>query len=346
MINLNMISETEFTVQGHGVHTAYVEITRALRKDPRVNVTVNEKGRYDIVHIQTMGFYAIGWLLRPHAKTVVSAHLVPDSFLGSIRMARQWRPLAYLYLRWFYARADLVLACSGSVHHELTEVMKLKNVDVLYNSIDMAGYARSGDDKAAARQQLGIAPDRIVILGNGQIQPRKRFDLFFDMALQRPDYLFIWVGGIPFGQLLGAEAQKMQDYIDRAPDNLIVTGVIPLEAVRPYYHAADIFTLPAEQENHPMCVLEAAGTGLPILLRDIWNYHDTFADGAILTAEDTGFLKEIDRLAAEPAYRAHWAERSQVIRDRFDSAQSARRLIGFYERLLEPVSKESMAQPD
>lgn len=29
---VNMISESEFTVQGHGVHTAYKEITDALRK--------------------------------------------------------------------------------------------------------------------------------------------------------------------------------------------------------------------------------------------------------------------------------------------------------------------------
>lgn len=50
----------------------------------------------------------------------------------------------------------------------------------------------------------------------------------------------------------------MKTLIDRAPANLIVTGVIPLEKVREYYAIADIFCLPSLQENHPMAVLEAA----------------------------------------------------------------------------------------
>lgn len=335
-IKVNMISETEFTVKGHGVHTAYVEITEALKNNPKVEVEVNGQGKYDIVHIQTMGLYAMKWLFKPHVKKVVSAHLVPDSFLGSIRWAEKWRWAAKLYLKWFYGRAHLILACSGSVKKELTEDMKLKKTDVLYNSINMSRYERTPEDRLKARTSLGIPTDRPVIIGNGQLQPRKRFDLFFEMAKKRPDYLFIWVGGITFGHVLGADAKKMQSFVDHAPDNLLVTGIIPLEDVRQYYHAADIFTLPAEQENHPMCVLEAAGTGLPILLRDIWNYQDTFKGGAILAKDDASFLVEIDQLAKDSAYRSKWAEKSSLIKERFDSKNSANRLIRFYEQLLEP----------
>lgn len=330
-----MISETEFTVKGHGVHTAYVEITEALKKNPKVEVEVNGQGKYDIVHIQTMGLYAMKWLFKPGIKKVVSAHLVPDSFLGSIRWASKWRWAAKLYLKWFYGKADLILACSGSVKKELREEMHLEKTDVLYNSIKMARYERTAKDRNDARDSLGIPEGRPVIIGNGQLQPRKRFDLFYDMALQRPEYLFVWVGGITFGQVLGADAKKMQRFVDEAPENLLVTGIIPLEEVRRYYHAADIFTLPAEQENHPMCVLEAAGTGLPIVLRDIWNYQDTFKGGAILAGEDKDFLLEIDQLAKDPAYRSLWEEKSRLIKERFDSKNSAERLIGFYEQLLE-----------
>ncbi len=334
MIKVNMISETEFTVKGHGVHTAYIEITNALKKNPKVDVEVNGSGKYDIIHIQTMGFYAIQRLLKSGPKKVVSAHLVPDSFLGSIRWAEKWRWAAEIYLKWFYSRADLVLACSGSVRKELEEQMHLKNTDVLYNSIDMSKYVRTSEDYDTARRDLGIEPGRIVVLGNGQLQPRKRFDLFYDMAVKRPEYQFIWVGGIPFGALLGADAARMKQFVDTAPPNLKVTGIIELEEVRKYYQASDIFTLPAEQENHPMCVLEAAGSRLPIVLRDIWNYHDTFATGAVMAKTDEDFLNEIDRLAADPEYRRFWEEKSEIIKERFDSKNSAERLIQFYEKLL------------
>lgn len=335
-IRVNMISETEFTVKGHGVHTAYVEITEALKKNPMVEVEVNGRGEYDVVHIQTMGLYSMKWLFKRGVKKIISAHLVPDSFLGSLRGADKWRWAARLYLKWFYARADLVLACSGSVRQELEQDMKLTNTDVLYNSIDMSRYQRTPEDRENARLALGIPKERIVIMGNGQIQPRKRFDLFYSMAVQRPECLFVWVGGIPFGQLLGADANKMQRYVDTAPQNLLVTGIIDLSEVRRYYHAADIFTLPAEQENHPMCVLEAAGTGLPILLRDIRNYKDTFSGGALMAKDDETFLTDLDRLVQDPVCREEWAEKSKLIRDRFDSANSALRLIGFYKELLLP----------
>ena len=54
-LTVNMISESEFTVQGHGVHTAYKEITDALRKKKDVDIEVNTDRPADIIHIQTMG---------------------------------------------------------------------------------------------------------------------------------------------------------------------------------------------------------------------------------------------------------------------------------------------------
>ena len=55
MIKVTMVSESEFTVQGHGVHTAYVELTNALKKRADVEVVVNQFGESDITHIHTVG---------------------------------------------------------------------------------------------------------------------------------------------------------------------------------------------------------------------------------------------------------------------------------------------------
>ena len=73
-----MISESEFTVQGHGVHTAYKEITGALEKQPAIDIAINTNRSADIVHVQIVGMYALGQLLRKNSKKIVSAHLVPQ----------------------------------------------------------------------------------------------------------------------------------------------------------------------------------------------------------------------------------------------------------------------------
>lgn len=53
----------------------------------------------------------------------MSAHVIPESFIGSLKGAKYWNFLAKKWLKFFYGKADLVLACSGGVFVSLTENM-------------------------------------------------------------------------------------------------------------------------------------------------------------------------------------------------------------------------------
>lgn len=330
---VDMISESEFTVQGHGVHTAYKEIADALRKRKDIDIEVNSKRPADIIHIQTMGLYSFRHLIRRGGKKVVSAHIVPDSFIGSIKGAKYWKPLGKMWLKFFYKKADLVLACSGMVADELVNDMNVPKTKVLYNTIDMSRYRHSAAEKKLARKNLGLKDNDFVVMGNGQVQPRKRLDILIKAAKKMPDVKFFWVGGIPFKNL-GADYHAMQNMIKSAPDNLTVTGVIPLEAVKDYYMAADLFVLPAMQENHPMCVLEAAGAGLPIILRDIPQYDDTFKGDAVMAKTDDEFLDLIDLLRKDKKAYSKACLGAEKIAKRFDSSAGAERLVEFYRSLI------------
>ena len=330
---VDMISESEFTVQGHGVHTAYKEITDALQKRKDIDIEVNSKRPADIIHIQTMGLYSFRHLIRRGGKKVVSAHIVPDSFIASIKGAKYWKPLGKIWLKFFYKKADLVLACSGMVADELINDMNVPKTKVLYNTIDMSRYRHSVAEKKLARKKLGLKDNDFVVMGNGQVQPRKRLDILIKAAKKMPDVKFFWVGGIPFKNL-GADYHAMQNMIKSAPDNLTVTGVIPLEAVKDYYVAADLFVLPAMQENHPMCVLEAAGAGLPIILRDIPQYDDTFKGDAVMAKTDDEFLDLIDLLRKDKKAYSKACLGAEKIAKRFDSSAGAERLVEFYRSLI------------
>jgi len=312
---VNMISESEFTVQGHGVHTAYKEITDALRKRKDIDIEVNSDRPADIIHIQTMGLYSFRHLMKKSGKKVVSAHIVPDSFIGSIKGAKYWKP------------------CSGMVADELINDMHVPKTKVLYNTINMSRYKHSAAEKKSARKKLGLKDDDFVVMGNGQVQPRKRLDILIKAAKKMPDVKFFWVGGIPFKNL-GADYNAMQNMIKNAPNNLTVTGVIPLENVRDYYVAADVFVLPAMQENHPMCVLEAAGAGLPIILRDIPQYNDTFKGDAVMAKTDDEFLELISKLRKDKKAYKKAQLGAEKIAERFDSSAGAERLVEFYRSLI------------
>ncbi len=330
-----MISESEFTAKAHGVHTAYVEMTDALRARQDVDVQVNVvRKNADIMHVQTMGLYSLKKLRATKAKKVVSGHLVPASLVGSIKGMQYLQGFARWYMRLFYNQADLVLAVSNMVRDEMIGPMKLKTrVEVLYNTVDMSRYKHTEEDRKKARKLLKIDKDAFVVVGNGQVQPRKRLDTFFETATRLPEVTFIWIGGITFKHL-GAEYGKMQELVKTAPENVIVTGVIDHADVFTHLQASDVFFLPAEQENHPMCVLEAAGAGLPIILRDLHEYDDTFRPDAQFIRSTEDSVLAVRKLRDDTAFYTEQQKASGRIAERFDSEAGGERMVAFYRSLL------------
>src|SRR5689334_20283862 len=89
-MKVNVVSESAFTVQGHGVHTAFTETVDALRDYTDWEVAANGRERADVVHIHTVGPYSLARLLWWRGAKVVSAHVTPDSFVGSLVGAKYW----------------------------------------------------------------------------------------------------------------------------------------------------------------------------------------------------------------------------------------------------------------
>lgn len=333
-LRVNMVSESEFTVQGHGVHTAYVEMVSALKSEPGFEVFCNTKMRdTDIVHTHTVGFFALRRLLFSDGKRVVSAHVVPDSFEGSLKFAKLWRPFAKLWLRFFYNRADLVLAVSDATKSELLELGVKKPIEVLYNSIDLTKYANSSRHRSDARKKLSMDRSDFIVVGSGQVQPRKRVDVFFDMAKKMPETKFVWVGGIPFGRV-AAESGKLETMMAKAPKNLLFTGVIPLEDVADYYRAADVFILPSIQETFGLVVVEAAAAGLPVILRDIPDYAKTFRGDVLMAKNDEDFMRLVSELKTDKKLASQYQKKSKQLAGRFDARVLTGKLVDLYRGIV------------
>lgn len=330
-----MISETTFTVRGHGVHTAFIEMTKGVSSLPELDVIVNKFRKAEITHLQTIGLYSALHLLSPRGgKKVVSVHVIPDSLIGSIKGAEKVARLSRAYLKWFYGKADMLLPVSEETEKSLKEDMGLRNrSQVLFNTVNSVEYITTSLDKETTRKSLGIKPDEFVVMGNGQVQPRKRFDTFVAVAKQLPDIKFIWVGGIPFKNL-GADHKHMQELMDNAPENVTITGVIELEEVRKYLKSANAFFLPSDQENHPLALLEAAASNLPMVVRDIPQYDSAFGND-VLRGDDSTFTAIIKKLVSDKNYYSKAVEGSKLVAKRFDTPNAAKELLRIYTELVE-----------
>lgn len=334
-LRVNIISESAFTTQGHGVHTAFVETVDGLKALGNIRVAANDRKKADVVHIHTVGPYSLRYLLFASGVKVVSAHVTPDSFVGSLIGAKYWYGIAKWYLRWFYNRADAVLAVSGEVEHELKTMGVHKPIYLVPNTINTKQFHYTQAERTAARAALGIKPDQKLVIGVGQVQPRKGMDSFAAAAKALPDTRFIWVGGMPFKRLAAAHA-GMERLMRRHPANLSFTGVINHEEVIAYYRAADVFFLPSHQETFGIVIVEAAAASLPVLVRDLDQYRQTFNQEHYLTGTDNAeFIKQLKRLVQDEPYRKKAVRASKAIAEQYDSARGAESLVEIYQEIIQ-----------
>jgi 1,2-diacylglycerol-3-alpha-glucose alpha-1,2-galactosyltransferase len=143
---------------------------------------------------------------------------------------------------------------------------------------------------------------------------------------------FVWVGGMPFGKM-AAEHAAMEQLMSLAPPNVTFTGIIPFEQMCEYYRAADVFFLPSAQETFGLVVVEAAAAGLPVVLRDIPDYKETFKADAVMATDDT-FAGELIKLRSDKKYYDKVRAASGRIAKRYDSHQGAKALVKLYKSLL------------
>lgn len=334
-ININIVSESVFTVQGHGVHTAYVEMMESLSLLPELNVKTNlsPMEEINITHIHTVGTFAFRRLVsKKGGKKVVSAHIVPESLVGSIIGAEKWLPIFKKYLRWFYNKADLVVAVSEKTKVDLQEMGVNSEIKVVDNTIDTFRYKTTAQQKSDLRKKLNLSAKEFIIVGNGQIQPRKKFDEFIEVAKKLPKYHFIWIGGIPF-KALGADYIGLNKLMKNPPKNVTITGVITQSNATDYMRAADVMFMPSIQETFGLSIVEGAASGLPVIVRDIPDYNLTFED-FVLRSDSENFVKEIDKLAKDKKYYEKWRKSSKNIAKKYDSTAGAKKLLGIYQDIL------------
>jgi 1,2-diacylglycerol-3-alpha-glucose alpha-1,2-galactosyltransferase len=328
---VNLVSETVDGCKGHGVHTAFVQTLSAL-EGAGVEVRVNASERCDIVHIQTMGLSSLRQLLRARERAVVTAHIVPESLVGSFVLAPLWLPIGAAYMHAFYSLADEVLAVSPEVSDGLQR-MKLKvPVRVVPNAIEAARFTSQPGWREEIRERLGIEEGTFVAICAGQIQPRKGVEAFVRAARAMPDVAFVWVGGMPFRRLTD-HYRHMLDVVNKAPANCHFVGNVVYAEMPKWYASADCLFFPSVQETFGLAIVEAAAAGLPLVLRDINTYRALF-DDSYLAGTDATFTDLISSLRDDKTVYDAYAARSLALAARFDTSCLAEQLLRVYDEVL------------
>lgn len=334
-MRIHVVSESPVGVRAHGVHSAYVGDVEGLRNAREVDLATNgvPRRRSDIVHVHTLGPYSMAMLAISGRKRVISAHLTPDSLLGSVVAATQFRGLFKRYIAWAYNRADLVIAVSEQTQQELRREGVNSPIAVLRNAVPCFEIAEARAKRQLARRGLGIGEDTTVIIAIGQMQPRKGLAEFIETARRFPKLRFIWVGDVIFGAL-SARRKEMHRLVSDAPDNIHFPGAVPGHRVYELLGAADIYVSCSKHETFGLASMEAAASSLPLVLSDIPVHRAIYEDGANYADGLDEIERHVGILARDTRERRIWGLRAREVAARHDVSEHIAGLVALYSQIL------------
>ena len=190
-----------------------------------------------------------------------------------VRIKTRWKKFL---LKRITSNAKLLVANSRATNKILKRL--LPNTTSLIITPGVSIYAAKY--KQDSRRKLDIAPEEFVILSVARLVDRKGLDTLIQAVAQSDlvdkNYKLVIIGNGPQQKIL---------------ENLAVINHVKLllvqnasdDEVRKWYHAADVFCLPAREqaddvEGFGIVFLEAAMAGLPVIAGDSWGTSEAVVD--------------------------------------------------------------------
>jgi teichuronic acid biosynthesis glycosyltransferase TuaC len=237
-------------------------------------------------------------------------------------------------LRAAVSQASAVIAVSAALADRVRDVTGVTAIHLPLGS-DHRALRAMALPRAEARQRLGLADDRVVVLFVGNLKRTKGIRELADAVLGLGDpFLGVFVGG-------GAEAgYGSRD--PRAEGRLSYVGARPHEDVVRYLSAADVLVLPSYLEGLPTVIVEAGSLGVPVIASDVGGIPELLGHdrGTILPDVSAGSIATaLTRFVADRDGAAAAAKRlGDLVVDAYDVDRNAARLVDYYRAAAQGAS--------
>jgi D-inositol-3-phosphate glycosyltransferase len=283
---------------------------------------VREPGHYDLIHSHYWLSGQVGWLAseRWRVPLVHTFHTLAKVKNASMAEGDDPEPTAReIGEAQVVAASDRLIA---STDEEARQLVALYDADpaqvvTIAPGVDLDRY--SPGSRAAARAALGVAPDALLLLFVGRLQPLKAPDVLLRAAaeLLRRDpglrrRLVVAVLGGPSGsgtrdpQNLQALAVSLgiEDVVRFEPP-------VPTDRLVDYYRAAEVVVVPSYNESFGLVALEAQACGTPVVAAAVGGLRIAVRDGAsglLVPGHDpSDYADAITRVTREDGLRASLA---------------------------------------
>jgi glycosyltransferase involved in cell wall biosynthesis len=190
------------------------------------------------------------------------------------------------------------------------------------------------EDRARAREALGVGDDVVVALYVGRLEARKdpltAIGAVEQARVRGAPLVLLLAGGGPLEPRVSARAGEAVRPLGHRDD------------VAELYAAGDLFVGPSRREGMSFALLEAMSHGLVPVVADGPGNAEAVANAGVVFAagDEAGLSEQLTRLAAGPAERARLGA---AARERMRDELSAERFLARMRELYETVVRERSA---
>jgi len=331
-MKINIFTEIELTkIKTTGIVTGYKGLMDGL-KNEGVEVVVNAKDDYDILHVHSFGPLSLFKAIREKKPVVITTHTVPDEMSLLYRGGRYIQGLFEKYLTIVYNQADLLISPSEFARKRIEKMGVTSTIVVESNGIHTKRFSRSQKKRQSFRKKYNIDDNEPVIGCVGLPSKRKGLDVFVDLAHRLSDVKFLWIGENVYGRLM-KDYRYLEQLKMNHPKNLIVTGFV--DDIQAAYSGMDIFVFPTMIETEGLVILEATCSDLPLITSTVeglnWVEDKTQCLKATTTEE---YAKAISTLINHPEKAEKLVKSAKRLTVEKDITVVIKRIIKLYESLL------------
>jgi glycosyltransferase involved in cell wall biosynthesis len=300
---------------------AHIRAFRSL-----VGILRAEKPDLVHAHMPISGFLA---RLAAHIAGVPRVAYTCHGFLFNHASSSPPRRALSFAMEWIAARVtDVFLTVSEAEARDARRLHIAAQAEPVRNGRDPAVFRPDPAASARIRDELGAAPDRVVIIAVSRLVWHKGYPELAAAMRSVPE-ADLWVVGERLDSDRGTDMAALLHSAGLG-DRLRMLGY--RTDVPALLAAADIFTLPSRFEGLPMSVIEAMLTGLPVVATKIRGPAEQVIDGetglSVPPGDALALGVALGRLARDPDLRVRMGEAGrQRALDRYDETKVLSRTL-------------------
>jgi len=244
------------------------------------------------------------------------------------------RAFLQAYMPTFCREIDLTIAPSPGILTVLRELGVDAPIEVVPNGVDLTPFQAP---QPVPRESLGLRQGDLGLIYVGRLGQEKNLTFLLralaGVRAASPNVRLVLVGGGPEEDNLRGLAHGLG-----LGDSVHFTGRVDYERVPGLLAACDAFVTASVSEVHPLSVIEAMASRLPVVGIDAPGVSDTVTDGVdgFLAPNDlAAYTAKLTRLVREPDLRRRMGEAARRTAETYEIGRTSARVEALYRSLVE-----------